>query len=76
MDRADRNRVAETIQIKGLDDPLLEQHVPADLLAKLREELEMARELLPAFLDREALLNGSMTPIWFGSAINSFGVKN
>ncbi len=34
----------------------------------------MARELLPAF-DREAFLNGSMTPIWFGSAINSFGVK-
>jgi peptide chain release factor 3 len=74
MDRADRNRVAETIQINGLDDSKLAQHVPADLLAKLRDELEMARELLPAF-DRNALLNGSMTPIWFGSAINSFGVK-
>ncbi len=74
MDRADRNRVAETIQINGLDDPKLAEHVPADLLAKLRDELEMARELLPAF-DRAALLNGSMTPIWFGSAINSFGVK-
>ena len=34
----------------------------------------MVRELLPAF-DRAAFLNGSMTPIWFGSAINSFGVK-
>ena len=74
MDRADRNRVAETIQINGLSDPKLADHVPAELLAKLREELEMAKELLPAF-DREALLNGSMTPIWFGSAINSFGVK-
>jgi peptide chain release factor 3 len=74
MDRADRNRVAETIEIKGLDDPKLAQHIPADMLAKLREELEMARELLPP-LDRESLLNGSMTPIWFGSAINSFGVK-
>jgi peptide chain release factor 3 len=74
MDRADRNRVAETIQINGLDDPKLAEHVPADLLAKLREDLEMVRALLPAF-DREALLNGSMTPIWFGSAINSFGVK-
>ena len=74
MDRADRNRVAESIEIKGLDDPKLAEHVPADMLARLREEIEMARELLPAF-DREALLNGSMTPIWFGSAINSFGVK-
>jgi peptide chain release factor 3 len=74
MDRADRNRVAESIKINGLDDPKLAEHVAPDLLAKLRDELEMARELLPAF-DRAAFLNGSMTPIWFGSAINSFGVK-
>ncbi len=74
MDRADRNKVAESIKIDGLDDPNLALHVPAELLAKLKEELEMARELLPAF-DRAAFLNGSMTPIWFGSAINSFGVK-
>ena len=74
MDRADRNRVAESIQIEGLDDPKLADHIPADLLAKLREEVEMARELLPAF-DRSAFLHGAMTPIWFGSAINSFGVK-
>jgi len=74
MDRADRNRVAESIKISGLDDPKLADHVPADLLAKFREEIEMARQLLPAF-DRESFLNGSMTPIWFGSAINSFGVK-
>ncbi|WP_037281737.1 peptide chain release factor 3 [Rubellimicrobium mesophilum] len=74
MDRADRNRVAESIQIDGLDDPRIEQYVPADLLARLREEVEMARGLLPAF-DRQSILEGHMTPIWFGSAINSFGVK-
>ncbi len=74
MDRADRNRVAESIQINGLDDPELARHIPADQLARLREELEMARALLPAF-DRQAFLEGHMTPIWFGSAINSFGVK-
>ncbi|MGB8623997.1 MAG: peptide chain release factor 3, partial [Paracoccaceae bacterium] len=74
MDRADRNKVAESIKIEGLDDPLLEKHVPAGLLEKLREEIEMARELLPR-LDSRALLEGTMTPIWFGSAINSFGVK-
>ncbi|QYK39910.1 MAG: peptide chain release factor 3 [Paracoccaceae bacterium] len=74
MDRADRNRVAESVKISGLDDPRLADHIPADLLKKFLEEIEMARELLPAF-DRAAFLNGSMTPIWFGSAINSFGVK-
>ena len=74
MDRADRNRVAETVSIAGLDDPTLEAHVPADLLATLREEVAMARALLPA-MDAARLAEGSLTPIWFGSAINSFGVR-
>jgi peptide chain release factor 3 len=34
----------------------------------------MARELLPTF-ERQAFLDGTLTPIWFGSAINSFGVQ-
>ncbi|KIC48513.1 peptide chain release factor 3 [Tateyamaria sp. ANG-S1] len=74
MDRADRNKVAESIEINGLDDPKLADHVPEAQLNQLREELEMARELLPP-LDPEAMLQGTLTPIWFGSAINSFGVK-
>ncbi len=75
MDRADRNKVADSIEINGLNDPLLAKHVPADLLATFLEEIEMARELLPA-LDHTAVLQGTMTPIWFGSAINSFGVRD
>ncbi len=74
MDRADRNKVAASIAISGLDDPKLAEHVPADLLAQLHEEIEMVRELLPP-LDIQALRDGTMTPIWFGSAINSFGVQ-
>ncbi len=74
MDRADRNTKAEAIEINGLDDPALADHVPADLLETFLEEIEMAKELLPS-LDHDALLDGTMTPIWFGSAINSFGVQ-
>ncbi len=74
MDRADRNKKAASIQIDGLDDPKIAEHVPGHLLEKLREEVEMARELLAGF-DPQAFLDGSLTPIWFGSAINSFGVQ-
>ncbi|MEM6390446.1 MAG: peptide chain release factor 3, partial [Pseudomonadota bacterium] len=74
MDRADRNKVAESVKMAGLDDPKLADHIPADLLEKLREEVEMARELLPR-MDAKALAEGTLTPIWFGSAINSFGVR-
>ncbi len=74
MDRADRNRVAESVVLEGLNDPKLAAHVPAHLLEQLREEVEMARELLPP-LDLKSVQEGHLTPIWFGSAINSFGVK-
>ena len=74
MDRADRNKVAQSVSIKGLDDPKLRELVPAHLLDQFLEEFEMARELLPP-LDPQAILDGTMTPIWFGSAINSFGVQ-
>ncbi len=74
MDRADRNRVAQTVRLDGLDDPRMADHIPPRLLEQLREEVEMARGLLPAF-DRQSFLEGHLTPIWFGSAINSFGVR-
>ncbi len=74
MDRADRNKVGQSVVLDGLDDPAMEQHIPTDMLAQLREEVEMARELLPP-LDPKSVLEGHLTPIWFGSAINSFGVK-
>ena len=74
MSRADRNIKAESISIEGLGDPRLDDLIPADLLATLREEVEMARALLPRF-DLQSFREGNMTPIWFGSAINSFGVR-
>ena len=74
MNRSERNRVVESIKINGLEDPKLLEHVPHHLLDKFLEEVEMARALLPP-LDTTALMQGTLTPIWFGSAINSFGVK-
>ncbi|MEO0995762.1 MAG: GTP-binding protein, partial [Pseudomonadota bacterium] len=74
MPRADRNKKAESVALEGLDDPAMAEHVPEGQLEALREEVEMARGLLPE-LDAKAVLEGHMTPIWFGSAINSFGVQ-
>ncbi len=74
MDRADRNVKAQSIELDGLDDPRLAEHVPEHLLSQFLEEVEMARELMPTF-DLQSFLEGHLTPIWFGSAINSFGVK-
>ena len=41
MHRADRNRAAKTVVLNSLDDPAMEQDIPASLLGQLREEVEM-----------------------------------
>jgi peptide chain release factor 3 len=40
----------------------------------LREEVEMAKGLCPPF-DLEAYRGGHLTPVYFGSALNNFGVR-
>lgn len=71
---AKAGRDAEGIQCEGLDDPRIDELIPSDLVGELREQVEMARELLPKF-DLESFLAGHMTPAFFGSAINNFGVR-
>ena len=56
----DRLHAVFTPPIAGLDDPKLAEHVPAELLDQLREEVEMARELLPA-LDPHDPLTDALT---------------
>ncbi|HET8898780.1 MAG TPA: peptide chain release factor 3 [Rhodanobacteraceae bacterium] len=59
---------------KGLDAPGLEQAVGAAALAELREELELVQGAAPAF-DPAEYLAGRLTPVFFGSAVNNFGVQ-
>ncbi len=73
-DRKNKNTIKEGIHCTGLDDPKLAELLPEDALATLREEVEMARGLCPEF-DLEAYHEGNLTPVFFGSALNSFGVK-
>lgn len=59
---------------EGLDDPKLDQLLPDYAVAKLREEVEMVRGLCPPF-DLQAYRDGHLTPVFFGSALNNFGVR-
>ncbi len=60
--------------IESLDDPLLDEKVGERAAAELREETTMLKEVYPEF-DKEYYLEGMMSPVFFGSAINNFGVK-
>ncbi|MGN7612413.1 peptide chain release factor 3 [Magnetococcales bacterium HHB-1] len=68
-DRPDDGEICQ-----GLDDPKLDELLPPDKAAQLREEVEMVRELCPSF-KRQSYLEGHMTPVFFGSALNNFGVR-
>jgi peptide chain release factor 3 len=68
------DRMAESIQCKGLDDPQLAERLPAAALAKLREEVELVRAACPTF-DVDAYRGGHLTPVYFGSALKNFGVR-
>ena len=57
----------------GLDDPKLGEKLPADAVQRLRDEVTMVRGLCAEF-DLDAYREGNMTPVYFGSAINNFGV--
>lgn len=59
---------------KGLDDPKLDELLPKHAVTKLREDVMMVKELCPEF-NLEAYLDGALTPVFFGSAVNNFGVR-
>lgn len=61
-------------KFQGIDDPRLEDRLPAHALAKLREDVAMIRGACKP-LDKKAYLEGHMTPVFFGSAVNNFGVR-
>ena len=69
-----QGRPEETIEFDDLDDPELTRLVGEDAAEELREEVEMIREVYPDFV-REAYLAGDISPVFFGSAVNNFGVK-
>ena len=51
-----------------------DEHRHHDDLAHAAGELELIREATPA-LDRQAFLDGHQSPVFFGSAVNNFGVQ-
>src|SRR5207237_1312683 len=57
FERGLHDRVVEPVRCAGLDDPELSRRLPVPVIAKLREEVGMARGLCPEF-DLEAYRQG------------------
>jgi peptide chain release factor 3 len=74
FDRRSGDRIIEPLRCEGLDDPKLAEHLPEPALMKLMEDIEMARGLCPPF-DLSSYREGHLSPVFFGSALNNFGVR-
>jgi peptide chain release factor 3 len=60
-------------RIQGLDNPRLDELLGSQA-EELREEIELVQGASHTF-NKEAFLAGDLTPVFFGSAMNNFGVE-
>jgi peptide chain release factor 3 len=69
----DLQNAESTVAIENLDDPVLDEKL-GSLAVKLREDLELVMGVYPEF-SMEDYMAGTITPTFFGSALNNFGVR-
>jgi peptide chain release factor 3 len=72
-DRAGAEQDRNDELLAGLDNPLAQQRFGA-AFEQARDEIELIEGASPPF-DAEAFRLGRQTPVFFGSAINNFGVR-
>jgi peptide chain release factor 3 len=66
--------IEDTVEISDLSSDTLNDIVGDDAAETLREEIELVSGVYPKF-DKDAYLNGEQQPVFFGSALNNFGVR-
>lgn len=69
-----RKDIEDTIEISDLTSSELDDLIGDKAANELREELELAQGVYPKF-DKDAYLRGQLQPVFFGSALNNFGVR-
>ena len=69
-----KTTVEEGIEISDIHSPVLEEYVGENNARQLRADVELIEGVYPDF-NVEAYLHGKVAPVFFGSAVNNFGVQ-
>lgn len=69
-----RKNIEETIEISDLQSPELNKLIGDKAAKTLRDEIELVEGIYPEF-DKQTYLDGHLQPVFFGSALNNFGVR-
>lgn len=68
-------RNVTTAQSGQLDDPEVRAGIGEDVLTRFQEEIDLL-DMAGNTFNRERMERGEVTPVFFGSALNNFGVPN
>ncbi|MDX1364606.1 peptide chain release factor 3 [Arenibacter latericius] len=69
-----KKNIEETIAFDDVENPELEKIIGENAANELRENLELVNGVYPDF-DKELYLKAEQQPVFFGSALNNFGVR-
>ncbi|MFH1259533.1 MAG: peptide chain release factor 3 [Elusimicrobiota bacterium] len=65
---------SDVVNITNLQDKLLDERIGVGLAGQLREDIDLIDGVHGTF-DKDRYLSGELAPVFFGSALNNFGVK-
>lgn len=68
------SKQSNSTEIKDLSDSIVEELIGEDQAKVLREEIDLINGVYEP-LDQEQYLKGQLSPVFFGSAVNNFGVR-
>lgn len=69
-----KQRVTERVEISDINDKAIDENVGEADATRLRNDLELIEGVYPEF-NEDDYLKGEVAPVFFGSALNTFGVK-
>lgn len=74
FDRTDHGAYRAPVALHSISDPQVRERLPIQIYEQLVEELEVLDSVGEEF-DLKAVLAGELSPVFFGSAINNFGLQ-
>lgn len=69
-----KDRIVPSITFNDIHDKGIDAEIGSDYAQKLREDVEMVESIYDPFF-KEKYLKGEICPVFFGSAVNNFGVN-
>ena len=74
FERTNQNASKAPVKVSGINDPELDKLLGEEAVTALRDEIELLDGAGEVY-DQQRFLKGEITPVFFGSALTSFGVE-